>query len=105
MKFKATVTFPGEPGEQLNLDTNAPDVPECEALDKWLHDHSAGRTRSNTTLHLFDCESDDDALCGSHPGHSSRALHFATAGLKYKVCLKCRRKAESESTQADGDPS
>tara|TARA_R110000765_G_scaffold2147_4_gene5907 strand:+ start:350 stop:688 length:339 start_codon:yes stop_codon:yes gene_type:complete len=109
MKFRATVTFPGEPGKQHYLGTNAPDVPECEALDKWLHGHSAGTTRSDTTLHLFNGEDDDDALCGSYvagqhsrkrlsyggfDGNPNMALHFATAGKKYKICLKCRKVAE-----------
>lgn len=102
MKIKATVTFHGKPSEQLYLGADAPDVPECEALDKWLRSHSAGTTLSRTTLHLFDCESDDDALCGSCPTGFSRALHFATAGKKYKVCLKCRKKAESENSQIGG---
>jgi hypothetical protein len=102
MKFKATVTFPGEPGKQHSLGTDAPNIPGCEALDKWLHGHSAGLTRSETTLHLFDCESDDDALCGSYIIAFSRASHFATAGTKYKVCLKCRRKAESDHPLTTG---
>ena len=92
-KFKATVTFHGEPSEQLYLADAG--LPECEALDKWLRSHSAGTTLSRTTLHLFDCESDDEALCGSRPTGFSRALHFATAGKKYKICLKCRKKAEN----------
>jgi len=109
MKFKATVTFPGDPGEMLGLDINAPDVPECEALDRWLYGHSAGTTRSKTTLHLFDHGSQDDALCGSYTpgqftsvrlsydgfgGNPNAASHFVTAGQKYKVCLKCRKVAE-----------
>jgi len=95
MKFKATVTFPGDPGEMLSLEADAPDVPECEALDRWLCGHSAGITRSEKTLHFFDHGGEDDALCGSYPGHHfSRALHFVTAGQKYKVCLKCRKIAE-----------
>ncbi len=90
MKFEATVTFPGEPGEHICL-VHRPGV-ECEALNNWPG--SMGTTGSLQTLHLFECEADDDALCGSHSPWPDRALHFATAGKKYKVCLKCRRLAE-----------
>ncbi len=109
MKFKATITMPGEPGAYHCLGVNAPEISECEALNEWLCGHSAGTTRSDTTLHLFDCVSDDDALCGSYvPGQDScrklsldgfnvntnRALHYAVGGRKYKICLKCRKIAE-----------
>jgi hypothetical protein len=111
MKFKATVTFPGEPGSTIDFELDHGDVgSECMALYEWLTVHkegsggvgSLGYTGSMKTLHLFKCPSDDIAICGNSPCWGSRALHFATAGKKYKICLKCRKKAESESTQVGG---
>ena len=89
MKFKATVMFPGEPGVTIRAELDAI-ATQCEALNKWPG--SIGTTTSRTTLHLFETIADHVAICGSHLGET--ALHFATAGRKYKVCLKCRKSAE-----------
>ena len=95
MKFKATVLIPGEPGMQVeacDLDLDS----ECVRLEQWLmNGGSLGYTNTLTTLHLFNCMSEDQAICGNSPTNwGSRALHFATAGKKYKICLKCRKMAE-----------
>jgi len=98
MKFKATVTIPGEPGSTVNFGTDHGDLDsECIALYEWLtvHKGSLGYTNSLTTLHLFECSSEDIAICGNCPSDwSSSAMHYATAGKKYKICLKCRKVAE-----------
>lgn len=98
MKFKATITMPGEPGSTVKFETDHGNLDsECAALYEWLtvHSGSLGYTSNLNTLHLFDHCCDDYALCGSGVGSwGSRPLHFATTGKKYKICLKCRKIAE-----------
>tara|TARA_R100000458_G_C8210615_1_gene198202 strand:- start:152 stop:457 length:306 start_codon:yes stop_codon:yes gene_type:complete len=98
MKFKATITIPGEPGNIVSFETDHGNLDsECLALYEWLtvHKGSLGSTNSMHTLHLFHGASDDIAICGTGTVvWGSRPLHFATSGKKYKVCLKCRKIAE-----------
>lgn len=100
MKFKATVTIPGEPGTTVSFETDHGNLDsECLALYEWLtvHRGSLGYTTTMHTLHLFHSASDDIAICGTGTGvWGSRPLHFATRGKKYKICLKCRKIAQGD---------
>ena len=98
MKFRATITIPGKPGRTVKFEAEHGDLDsECPAIYDWLtvHKGSLGYTNSMTTLHLFNCSSEDIAICGNCPSdYHTPAMHFATTGKKYKVCLQCRKIAE-----------